>query len=168
VIQSPDDLRTAIRALAEHEPDPARVTHKLLMSITPEEARVVVNVTLVEYVRREMSRAYIAASDASEGRSYATQDGRRTPSAQTAAIRDWVGAELGKSVNVAPDRGREWKFLGDCDRDECLTLATNRHRKAAEVTAEAERYERVAEAMEVHEVETVRQLPRPVLEELLR
>jgi hypothetical protein len=69
-------------------------------------------------------------------------------------------------VNVAAE-GREWKFLGDCTRDDCLTLVDNRRRKASELETEAERYQRVADAMAEYGAETVRQLPREALREVL-
>lgn len=170
MIESAEDLRTEIRALAEHEPDPARITDKILTSLTANEALVVAQVTLVEYVRRLIAHATVqppAAHESQTSRDYVSRDGRRSPSAATAAIRDWLAAELARAMNVATD-GREWKFLGKCDRDDCLVLAGNRHRKAAEVTAEAERFERVAEALEEHGVELIEDLPRDVLEGLLR
>lgn len=170
MIESAEDLRTQIRALAEHEPDPARITHKILTSLTANEALVVAHVTLVEYVRRLIAHATMAPREMHESpasRDYATSDGRKSPSAATAAIRDWVSADLARAVNVAVE-GREWKFLGKCDRDNCLTMASNRHRKAAEVVAEAERFERIAEALEEHGVTLVEDLPREVLEGLLR
>lgn len=167
MIESAEDLRVAVRALAGDEPDPARVTHKLLMSLAADEHRVVAMVTLAEYVRRVMTwdRGDRGADSSGE---YRTQDGRTTPSAKTAAIRDWVSSELARSVNVAPAAGRCWRFFGDCTLDECLVLAGNRHRKSAELKAEAERYERLAQAMVEYKVEVVRDLPREVLEGLLR
>lgn len=179
MIESTEDLRAEIRALAEHEPDPARITGRLLMAITPEEAEVIVRVTLMEYVRRTITHPWIGDAgreEETEGqeetsgpRSYQTKDGRSTPSASTAAIRDWIAGRLHAPVNVSPlPSGRSWKFFGECTRDECLVLAENRYRKAGEVKAEGDRYAGVAEALTEHHKNLVGELPREVLEKLLK
>lgn len=174
MIRSIADLRSAIREVAEHEPDPARVTHKLLQSMTPDDAQVVVSLVLHRYVRESMAEVVRLSCGSNPsmaerpGAEYQTRDGRKTVSAQVAAQRDWVAATLAGSVNVAPNSGRDWKFLGDCTREECLILAGNRHRKASEVEAEGKRYDLIAEAMTEYQADAIRELPREVLEELLK
>lgn len=169
MITSGEDLRTAIRELAEHEPDPARITHKLLNSITPSEAHVIVTVTLHDYVRRTVTHPSAQLSQdmhESSLRTYSTQSGQRTVSGRIAAARDWIDSELIKSICVNPGT-RDWLHLGDCTRENCLAAAASRHRKAAETTAEATRFELIAEALEEHDARTVRDLPRDVLRVVL-
>lgn len=168
MIMSGEDLRTAIRELAEHEPDPARITHKLLNSITPSEAQVIVTVTLHDYVRRVITRVpYQGDMHESAGsRTYSTQSGQRTVSARIAAGRDWIESELVTAVCVNLD-ARDWLHLGDCTHENCIAAAASRHRKAAQTKAEAARFERIAEALEAHSARTVRDLPRDVLRVVL-
>lgn len=170
MINSAEDLRTRIRELGEVEPDPTRVAGKILESITPAEAVVIVGVTLQNYVRLTLVRPPfsepVGKHEPSEPKTYRNREGKEFVSAKSASISDWA-AQLKKIVNVAEQGGKSWKFFGKCNHGEVLHLADNRDRKASEIAAEAKRYLRVAEAMATHKKNLVEELPEEVLEELL-
>lgn len=163
-ITNGDDLRARIREIALTEPDPARITERILRSLTAPEFRVVATVALHDFVRRAIQNGVCAATPA---RTYETPTGGRTPSPKVAALRDWLERQLLRPLCV-DEAARSWKHLGDCTADDLLVAAAIRRRKAAETLDEAERYEDVAKAVEHAGVATVRELPRDVLEGLLR
>jgi hypothetical protein len=161
-IESSSDLRTAIAELGKHDPDPGVVTEKLLSNLTDAEAHVVVSVTLREYVRHVLSRPVV--QPAADPATYKTKSGQRTASAATAALIDWYSAELSASVYV----GESWKRLGDCSARDLEYLVSSRRSKAAEVLAEAERYERLLTAVTEFGVDTVASLDPEVGREVLK
>lgn len=160
-IESADDLRARIRDLSADEPDPAVIAEKILPALSPAEAYVVASVALVDFVRKTLHRA-----PAAPVQTFETAGGARTTSSKVAAIRDWVARELRLSVCV-DEAGSEWKFLADCTAPDLAATAAMRRRKAAATVAEAERFERVAAAVETAGVDTVRELPRVTLEAVL-
>lgn len=62
----------------------------------------------------------------------------------------------------------EWKFLADCTPDDLDVAVQLHHDKAAAVTAEAERYERLAKVCRDRGVETVGDLDDAEVEEALQ
>jgi hypothetical protein len=163
LITSAAELRDLIRHLAADEPDPALVTERILSSLSGDEALVVAGVALHDYVRRVAS-----APTLPQGRSYATADGRSTPSRKVAMIRDWVAAELGRSVCVITGSGKAWKHLGACSAEDLHVLAIERDYKASLVAAEGKRYDRLARAVADAGAATLGDLDRKTLEEVLR
>lgn len=161
-IASADDLRARVRALAVDEPSPAVITDQVLRALTDPEFRVVATVTLHEFVRTVLSRGALPPAQ-----TYETATGARVPSAKIAAVRDWVARELRRSVCV--DEGDStWRFLAECTADEVYAAAAIRRRKAAETAAEAERFEGIGKAVEHAGVDRVGELPRDILEAVLR
>lgn len=63
--------------------------------------------------------------------------------------------------------GKDWKFVGDCTRDEVLEAAAQRDAVAATNMAAADRWRRVAAAMDAHNAVTVADLPTDALAEAL-
>jgi hypothetical protein len=161
MIQSPDDLRARIRELGETEPDPARITAHILRSLTADECRVVAAAALHDFVRINVKNA------GGPAQTYETANGVRMPSAKQAGIRDWVERELRRHVYTGnPDQ--PWKFLTDCTVDDLYAAVEIRRRKAEQTLAEADWFEGVAKAAEHAGVDTVGQLPRTLLAEVLR
>lgn len=159
-IQSADDLKAVILELGRTEPDPGVVTEKILSSLKHAEAHVVAQVTLRDYVRHILSRPPVAA----QTRTYETRGGQKTVSAALAGIIDWYEAELSRSVFVSDT----WKRLADCTRSDVDKLASARKRKAADLIAEAEKYEALAQAMDESGADTVADLDPEVGREVLR
>lgn len=92
-----------------------------------------------------------------------TNSGR---SSKVAAIRAaapaWKKA-LRERLNVGD---RVWRFLGECTIENLRFAAVQRRQMALHNSEAAGRYDRIADALETHSVETVQQLPEPVLAEL--
>jgi hypothetical protein len=163
MITNAAELRSAIESIGKHDPDPGVVTEKILAGLTDADAHVVAQVTLRDYVRHVLTNP-ASASVAQETARYATGSGQQSPSAATAALIDWYSAELSKSVFVE-DR---WIRLGQCTFEDLQHLIGSRRRKAADLSAEAEKYERLAEVMEREGVATVADLSVDVGREVLK
>jgi hypothetical protein len=164
VIESSDELRNRIRDLGESEPDPHRVAEKILARMDDYEAQVIARLTLPDYVRKVLAQARPLDTENSD-RSYYTASGRRTPSSKVAAVHDWVEADLARSIYV--DDTENYKHLGDCTAENLDFAGATRRRKAAETIAEADRFDRMAAAVRDAGVEILREVPRPVLEQVL-
>lgn len=63
-------------------------------------------------------------------------------------------------VGVGPT---DWKFLGDCDADDCLFISAERRRLAEANLAAAQKFDALAKLLTKHKVQTVRELPRDAL-----
>lgn len=161
-IQSADDLRARIRALAANEANPAVITDLILRTLTGAEFRVVATVALHEFVRRAMTQPVAPAVQ-----TYETTSGARTTSAKVAAIRDWIARELRKPLCI-DDAASTWKHLAACTAADLTAAAAIRHRKAAQTVAEAEHLENIAKAVEHAGVATVADLPRDTLAAVLK
>lgn len=159
-IQNGEDLKAVILELGRTEPDPGVVSEKILSSLKHAEAHVVAQVTLRDYVRHILSRPPVAA----QSRTYETRGGEKTASAATARIIDWYAAELARSVFVSDT----WKRLADCTRADVDELVSARKRKAADLIAEAEKYEALAQAMDESGANTVADLDPELGREVLR
>lgn len=168
MINSAEDLRTRIRELGKTEPDPTRVAHAILESITPAEAVVIAGATLQNYVRLILTKRPFSEPAGKptqpEPKTYTNKAGKTFVSAKSAAISDWA-AEKRRHVHLS---GRSWKIYGQCSRDDVLVLADSRGRKASELTAEERYYRRTHEAMVTHSVDLVEDLPEEVGKELLK
>jgi hypothetical protein len=87
------------------------------------------------------------------------------PSARSAfvsAVRDYSNA---LRARVVVDGA--WKMYGDCTVTDLDVLAAASRRKAAEHVGAAERHEKVRAAVEEYNVETVKDLPEPVIAQTL-
>jgi hypothetical protein len=160
MIESSEDLRAMIRELGGVDPDPGRVTEKILADLSDEEARLIAALTLRDYVRHVLAMP----RPVGEQKTFETANGKRTVSWKTAAIIDHIDAELAKGVFAAKG---VWKHFGDCAEVDLLTLVDSRRKKSRELVAEAERYELVLSALRDAQVQTVREIPRDVLARVL-
>jgi hypothetical protein len=83
-------------------------------------------------------------------------------SAKVAAIRESGPKWLRDRLNTGADP-REWKRIGDCSFTDLMFAAAQRRDQAARTSAAAERLERLAELVQAHGVDRVRDLPESVL-----
>lgn len=165
MIESSDDLRAAIREYGGVDPDPGRVAEKILADLSDNEARIVVAVTLRDYVRRVLAiPPPVRPGSADAQKTFETTNGKHTLSWKTRGIIDHVEAELKKVVYGAQD---QHKYFGDCGEGDLLSMVGARRKKSDELTAEADRYERVLGALRDADVDTVREIPRDVLARIL-
>lgn len=167
-------LAERIRQLGEDTPDPGDVASAILESITPAEAVVIAQVTLRDHVRRVLVARRPAVEPAAsapsvvipEQRKYRTAAGESTRSPMVAALRDWVAGELARSIFI--ESTGTWKHLAECTAADLRGAAKSRRRQAAEVSAEADRFDALADAAETEGVEQIGQVARPTLERLLK
>lgn len=170
MITSSAELRSVIGELGKHDPDPGVVAEKILAGLADAEAHVVAQVTLRDYVRHVLAKPVSTPVMQESARvpqgsaSYRTKGGQKTASASTAALIDWYSAELAASVYV----GESWKKLGDCNTNDLQYLIDSRRSKAADVLAEADRYERLLKAVKKARVDTVSSLDASVGREVLK
>lgn len=78
-----------------------------------------------------------------------------TPSRKTARARSWWQSM--KDADVFTERGHV--RLGSCGRDDLKYLIADRQRHVTDVYGQIANYERLLELLDVHEVETVDELP---------
>jgi hypothetical protein len=69
---------------------------------------------------------------------------------------------LGQRVEVGGE-DREWKFLGDCTRDDLLNAVGFRKKQAQSLIVSARRYEAIAQLLDKHGMARVSELPMPDL-----
>lgn len=93
------------------------------------------------------------------------QSVKPAPSAKVAAIRAAAPKWLGERLNTGADAG-EWKRIGDCTFTDLMFAVSQRREQAARTSAAADRYERLAELVQAHGVELVRDLPESVLSQV--
>lgn len=163
MITNSADLRDAIQEIGKHDHDLGVVVEKILVNLSDAEAHVVAQVTLRDYVRHVLTTP-ASAPVSSEVAQYSTASGQVTPSASTAALIDWYAAELSALKHV----GDRFIPLGQCTLKDVRYLSSSRRQKAADLIAEAKRYERLAEAMRQGDAETVAELDPAVGREVLK
>lgn len=159
MIDSSEDLRAAIRALGETDPDPHKVADKLAAALTDEEAHIVAAICLPDYARHVLIEPRPTTAP-----SFETQSGQRVRSWKQRDLINWIEARLQKSIRVATG----WKYLGDCTAADFRYGAELRRRKAAQTLAEAEEYDRYEAVMlENPTAAAFRDLPRDILAKVL-
>lgn len=163
MIRDSRDLRARIHELAQETPDPLTVTRRILFDLTGEEAKVIAGLTLNNYVRLQMTAR--PSDRKADLELYDTPTGH-SPSAFVAGVRTWLDDELGRSVCV-DSRARMYKRFADCTRDDLLAASASRKAAAKRLEERSRTFLRTAMALDANQAETVRDLPREVLEELL-
>jgi hypothetical protein len=171
---SREGLRALIHEIGRTELDPGEIADQIWASETDSEAHIISRCTLRDYVRHvieqpspELAAPNIPTQRTPEPRTrtYATPGGGHSPSAKTAAARAWVAQRLDKPVFL--DNGWE-KRLGECTFEDCSVLARNRYQKAGQITAEAQRFEKIGAELQARDVTTIEELPLDVLQAVLR
>lgn len=142
-------------ALESDEPDPHRIAENVIASMSLADARMALAETLPNYVR-EIIRS---------------QRRGRAATAPPASQRWGNVAELHASGELTLLRVRvfalgQWKFLGDCTRDDVQAIADDRDAEAAANTAAADRFKRLRTAMGRKRAAVVSELPAAVLSEI--
>lgn len=152
------NLAAVVRQHAESEPDPHKIAKSIAAALDADNLRAALELTLPDYIRKTRPYRTTGLRGGSGGiRSVRAPGSARWSAA--AAIRGEV-ALLRASVFA---RG-EWKFLGDCDHEDCADLASSRDQRAADVQAEADRYRALSKALRKHKAASVRDLPADVVE----
>lgn len=85
---------------------------------------------------------------------------RPVKSAKVAGIRDWWQTKLRERVHIGSS---EWRLLGDCTFADLMFAAQERRSIAAANSVKASEYAGLAEALQAHGVERVRDLPADAL-----
>lgn len=140
------DLRQLIRDVAEsiEDPSPHAVAAATLDKVADEDLRDALAETLGDYCRAVLGRTTLR-------RLYDESPMDAGPvSSRKSAAAAWLRSldkHLRDRVNVGTVTAPEWKFLGQCTRDDLLYAAGIRRRLADENTAAAGWYERLAEEM---------------------
>lgn len=159
MLTSAADLRRWIKELGEHEVDIGKIKDTMLAVLNLHgEALVIAEATLRDYIRHVLTRPGGAPAT-----TYTNEGGERVASVRVGAARDWVAQRL--RVPVYTD-GWE-KRLGQCNADDCLQLQSASYRKRDEIGAKGDWYGQLVELIQEHDVETVADLPRDVLTEVL-
>lgn len=151
-------LSDLIESAWEAGPDPDDIAAKVEPKIPESEVRTVLRFLLARYIAVSKPRlAQVIAADHAER---ATQQGSRPQrSAKAAAIR-----EHGRFLRLMVKVGHgESKWLEQCTYEDLQHAATVRRDKAAQTLLAAEQYEALAELLQLHDAETVGDLPRSVL-----
>lgn len=147
------NLNDVIRGLAEVESDPYRITELLLEALTPKQKNLALLAALPNYVQRIARPSGVRSAGRISVKAPSSKwDDVKTIRGEIALLRASVFA-----------RG-EWKFLGDCDRDDCADLAASREKRAADTQREAARYRELVTALKKRRARTVRDLPAEVVE----
>lgn len=163
-IYTSTDLRELIAQLSESTPDPATVTKKILADLDDSSARTIAGITLHAYVHEHMVNRFELPKSA-EPTLYETPSGK-TPSSYVAGVRSWVEVELGRSVCINV-KTRQYKRLADCTIADLMAAAESRMENARRLQQRANRFAKLAMAMEGVTAATVKELPEEILENIL-
>lgn len=163
-IYTSTDLRERIARLSEESADPATVTKAILADLDDSSAHTIAQVTLHAYVREHMVNRFELPKSA-EPVLYETPSGM-APSSYVAGLRTWVEIELGRSVCVDV-KARRYKRLADCTAPDLMSAATSRMDTARRLQQRANRFAKLAVALEDTGVETVKELHETLLEKYL-
>ncbi len=163
------DLHRLVREVADNHKDvadPGKLAEFVFNALQPEDYEGAVWTMLRSYVRdviRQQRNAPEPAPVRVKDLVGSTPQAFR-PSSKVTGIRETWRRHLGDRVSV---RDHDWKFLRDCTYEDLTSAADERRRLAAENTASARRYEKMAVALSEHDASTIGDLPENVLRELL-
>ncbi len=153
-------LRALVRAALEgDETDPHRIAEDLISAMSPSDAWQALASVMPAYVR-EVIREQRQRAVAPRGGAGVTTSSR------------WKNvAQLHAAGELTLLRARvfalgEWKFLGDCTRDDVMDIVEQRDAEATANAAAARRYSALRAAMTRREATLVSDLPADVLSEI--
>lgn len=149
------NLREFVREVAESvsDPSPHAVAEAVLDKIADGDLRAALGQVLPDTCRRWLAPRMHGSETSIE--SAAPNKSRKS------AVAAWVmglEARLQSRVNVGTAKAPQWKFLGDCGRDDLIYAAGIRRRLADENASAAAFYEAIAEELARHRQATVRAL----------
>jgi len=150
-------LRVRVREVIESssQADPKQVTAEVLATITKAELAQALAQALPDFVRIIVG----------EQRQRVLPSSGPAKSWKTEAAKNYADKLLRQRIDIS-GTGVDWKFLGDCDDSDLLSLAAIRRGQAAELEATAVWYERIAGLLAESGAETVAELPAAALTEL--
>lgn len=160
------NLRALIREVCDSSTiaDPATLAKEVGKRIGRNQQREALEQALPTLVQHVISRSRSGATDTPGGQATVDIHGSSAAGGQSrkvASIRETWRRMLRDRVAVAD--GGAWKFLGDCTSADLAYAATIREEHARSNAAAAERFRCLAERLDEHGVETVADLPVPVL-----
>lgn len=150
-ISEASDFRALVRThlLDSAEADPSVIAGKVLEQLTDAECRIALAATL---------DAYIHGVSSSSDRAV-----RRAPLIKGPSRPQRVAGWYAMTLSTRMLAGDTWKFLRDCTASDLHEAAALRYRTAAAVTAEADRWVRLADVMENASASTVADLDETAL-----
>lgn len=145
------DIRAAVREVIEETDltSPEEIAGKVAESVPARQLRPVLADVLRDFVRLELGR---------ERRHNVTVPAR---SAKRDAIVEYGQRWLRDRVSVAG----EWQMVGDCTRDDCLTIAAERRENARRNESAAQVWEARAALLTKHRARRLADLPATALGE---
>jgi hypothetical protein len=152
------DLRALVREVCSTSTiaDPATIAKEVARRIGRNQQATALDQALPVVVQHVISR----------GRSAVIPQQRAAPtsnrSRKVASIRETWRRMLRDRIAVGPAVS-DWKFLGDCNADDLAYAAAIREDHARRNAARAEQLRQLADLLAEHRVDTVAQLPEPVL-----
>lgn len=147
------DIREAVRAVIE-ETDltaPEEIAAKVAEGVPARQLRPVLSWVLRDYVRVELGR----------DRRHHHDVPLFARSAKREAIVEYAQRWLRDRVSVA----NEWKMVGDCTAEDCLTVAAERRENARRNVLAAELWEARADLLKQHRSRRLADLPPDALGE---
>jgi hypothetical protein len=164
------DLHRIVRKIADGHPeiaDPGDLASLVFDEICPDDYAVVIRIMLRSYVRdviRHDRADYASDSALVPDAVLVGGPAPFRPSVKVAGIRNEWRRQMGHRIHIG---GNEWKLLRYCSYEDLMAAASERRRLAAENTASARRYEKLAQALKDHDAATMANLGDDVLRELL-
>lgn len=165
------DLKALIREVAAESAhaDPGALAEEVDKRVPDEHLREAFREMLRQFVRQMVvtSRTFPAPTvrDAAEPAQASS------PAPARPANRSWKRNGIYKWASVLRERvhvgvgAADWKFLGDCDREDLGFIAEERRALAEANIVKAEQYEKLRALLDEHRAATVRELPEQALED---
>lgn len=154
------DLRSLVREVCDNSTmaDPSTLAKEVGRRIGRNHQREALEQMLPMFVQHVVSRS--RGGFVPEQRS--AEPSNISRSRKVAAIRETWRRMLRDRIAVGPSVS-DWKFLADCDADDLAYAASIREDHARRNAARAEQLRELADLLAEHGVETVSELPEPVL-----
>lgn len=132
--------------------DPKQIAEEVLGTISTGEAVAALTECLPDFVR------IIVHSE--RQRTPATKGPAK--SWKTEGAKAYAEKLLRQRVDISGN-GTGWKFLAECDEDDCISVAEKRRQQATDLEDMAAWFEKVAATLAEHKAATVAELPESVL-----
>jgi hypothetical protein len=152
-------LRALVRNVLDETDltSPDEIAEKVAASIPKDQLRAVLAMTLRDFVRVEMTRVRSAGQNDDKA-----QPRPANRSAKVTAIRDAAPKWMRERVYV----GTTWKLLAECTYDNLMFLVADRSALAAQNSAAADRYQKIADAVKRARVACVADLSKAAITRL--
>lgn len=161
------DLKALIREVADESQhaDPGAIAEEVAKRVPNKHLRSAFREMLRPFVRQLVATGRtFPAPMTRETASTGSSDTKPRP-----ANRSWKRTGIYRWASVLRERvhvgASDWKFLGDCDRDDLGFIASERRTLAEANLLKAEQYEKLLALLDEHGAATVRDLPEKALED---